>query len=117
MILNNILKTIGLTPVVKLNKIGSKLNCDLYAKCEFFNPGGSVKDRIGYNMVIEAEKEGRIKPGDSAVFTPTNPPVLLHLEIPNFYIPCEADTNDEVKVEGNQCYVNGEAAGDGQVRM
>ena len=67
MILNNILKTIGLTPIIKLNKIGSKLKCDLYAKCEFFNPGGSVKDRIGYNMVIEAEKNGQIKPGDTLI--------------------------------------------------
>ena len=67
MILNNILKTIGLTPIIKLNKIGSKLKCDLYAKCEFFNPGGSVKDRIGYNMVIEAEKKGQIKPGDTLI--------------------------------------------------
>ena len=67
MILKNILKTIGSTPIVELNKITSKLNCKLYAKCEFFNPGGSVKDRIGYNMVIEAEKEGRIKPGDTLI--------------------------------------------------
>ena len=67
MILKNILETIGSTPIVKLNKIGIKLNCALYAKCEFFNPGGSVKDRIGYNMVIEAEKEGRIKPGDTLI--------------------------------------------------
>ncbi len=64
MIINNILEAIGKTPIVKLNKIGSELDCNLFAKCEFFNPGGSVKDRIGYNMVLEAEKEGRIKPGD-----------------------------------------------------
>ena len=71
-----------------------------------------------HSLKVTAEKwQRRINSGDSAVFTPTNPPVLLHLEIPNFYIPCEADTNDEVKVEGNQCYVNGEVAGDGQVRM
>ena len=67
MILKNILETIGTTPIVKLNKIGANLNCELYAKCEFFNPGGSVKDRIGYNMVVEAEKEGRIKPGDTLI--------------------------------------------------
>jgi len=67
MILKNILETIGATPIVKLNQIESKLNCELYAKCEFFNPGGSIKDRIGYNMVIEAEKEGRIKPGDTLI--------------------------------------------------
>ena len=64
MIINNILEAIGKTPVVKLNKIGLELECNLFAKCEFFNPGGSVKDRIGYNMVLEAEKNGRIKPGD-----------------------------------------------------
>ena len=64
MIINNILEAIGKTPIVKLNKIGSELDCNLFAKCEFFNPGGSVKDRIGYNMVLEAENEGRIKPGD-----------------------------------------------------
>ena len=64
MIINNILEAIGKTPIVKLNKIGLKLECNLFAKCEFFNPGGSVKDRIGYNMVLEAEKDGRIKPGD-----------------------------------------------------
>ena len=67
MIYNDILKTIGSTPIIKLNKIAPQLSCNLYAKCEFFNPGGSVKDRIGYNMVIEAEKEGRIKPGDTLI--------------------------------------------------
>lgn len=67
MIYPNILATIGRTPVVKINRLGSELDCELYAKCEFFNPGGSVKDRIGYEMVIQAEREGRIKPGDTLI--------------------------------------------------
>ncbi len=67
MIYKNILELIGDTPIVKLNKIGSELDCNLYVKCEFFNAGGSIKDRIGYNMVVEAEKSGRIKPGDTLI--------------------------------------------------
>lgn len=63
MIYPNILATIGQTPVVKINRLGRDLDCELYAKCEFFNPGGSVKDRIGYEMVICAERDGHIKPG------------------------------------------------------
>jgi len=67
MILDNILNTIGATPIIKLNQIAQNIKCNLYGKCEFFNPGGSIKDRIGYNMVLEAEKEGRIKPGDTLI--------------------------------------------------
>ena len=67
MILENILHSIGKTPIVKLNKIGSELKCNLFVKCEFFNPGGSIKDRIGLNMINEAEKDGRIKPGDTLI--------------------------------------------------
>ena len=67
MIHENILSTIGNTPIVKLNKIGSELLCEMYAKCEFFNPGGSIKDRIGWKMVEDAESEGRIKPGDTLI--------------------------------------------------
>ena len=67
MIHENILSTIGNTPVVKINKIAKNLNCNVFAKCEFFNPGGSVKDRIGWNMVKEAELSGRIKPGDTLI--------------------------------------------------
>ena len=67
MIYKNILQLIGDTPIVRLNKIGSELDCNLYVKCEFFNAGGSIKDRIGYNMVVEAEKSGRIKPGDTLI--------------------------------------------------
>ncbi len=64
---DNILGTIGKTPLVKLNRVGSDLACNLYVKCEFMNPGGSVKDRIGYKMVADAEKSGRIKPGDTLI--------------------------------------------------
>ena len=67
MIHENILSTIGNTPVVKINKIAKNLDCNVFAKCEFFNPGGSVKDRIGWNMVNEAELSGRIKPGDTLI--------------------------------------------------
>jgi len=67
MILDTILDAIGKTPIIKFNHIGSNLDCELYGKCEFLNAGGSVKDRIGKNMIEKAEKEGRIKPGDTLI--------------------------------------------------
>ena len=67
MIYNTILETIGNTPIVKLHRIGQELECDPYVKCEFFNPAGSVKDRIGWRMVKDAERSGRIKPGDTLI--------------------------------------------------
>ncbi|KTD22746.1 cysteine synthase [Legionella lansingensis] len=67
MIYANILAAIGHTPVVKINRIGKELDCELYAKCEFLNPGGSVKDRIGFAMVKNAERAGKIKPGDTLI--------------------------------------------------
>lgn len=67
MIHSNILETIGKTPVVKLNVIGNKLDCEMYAKCEFLNAGGSVKDRIGFKMIESAEESGKIKPGDTLI--------------------------------------------------
>ena len=51
MIYNDILETIGSTPVIKLNSIGKELECNLYAKIEMFNPGGSVKDRTAFRMI------------------------------------------------------------------
>ena len=70
------------------------------------------------SLKVTIEKwQRRINPGDSAIFTPTNPPALLHFELRSFYIPCEADIDDEVLVEGAQCYVNGVATGKSQVRM
>jgi len=60
------LDLIGFTPMVRMSRLQKhlELECELLAKCEFFNAGGSVKDRIGKRMVEEAEKSGRIKPGD-----------------------------------------------------
>lgn len=67
MLLHTILEAIGNTPTVRFNRIGHELPCELYGKCEFLNPGGSVKDRIAVQMVEQAEKEGRIKPGDTLI--------------------------------------------------
>tara|TARA_Y100000590_G_scaffold440548_1_gene566072 strand:- start:228 stop:1178 length:951 start_codon:yes stop_codon:yes gene_type:complete len=67
MILKNILNKVGNTPIVELSKIGSNLDCNLLGKCEFFNPGGSVKDRIGKNMIEKAEHDGLIKKGDTLI--------------------------------------------------
>ena len=67
MIMSNILDAIGSTPIVKFNRIGANTDCKFYGKCEFLNAGGSVKDRIGKNMIEEAENQGRIKPGDTLI--------------------------------------------------
>ncbi|ARA92467.1 cystathionine beta-synthase [Rhodothermaceae bacterium RA] len=60
---DDILGTIGRTPLVRLNRIPAGLPCTVLAKVEFFNPGASVKDRIGIAMIEAAEREGRLKPG------------------------------------------------------
>jgi len=67
MLYDNILETIGKTPLVRLNQVTQGLDCNVYAKCEFFNPGGSVKDRIGFNMVKKAQEEKLIQPGDTLI--------------------------------------------------
>lgn len=67
MILNTVLDAIGKTPLIRLHRIGADLPCSLYAKCEYFNPGGSVKDRAALEMIEEAERQGRIKPGDTLI--------------------------------------------------
>ncbi|NLI90364.1 MAG: cysteine synthase A [Epulopiscium sp.] len=58
---------IGRTPIVKLNNIVEEDMADIYVKLEWFNPGGSVKDRIALNMIKKAEEEGIIKPGDTII--------------------------------------------------
>src|SRR5215470_9163914 len=66
-ILDSILDATGMTPMVRLARIGKSLPCELLGKCEFMNPGGSVKDRIGVRMLLDAERSGRIKPGDTLI--------------------------------------------------
>ena len=64
---DSILSTVGNTPLVRLSRIARHLPAEILAKCEFMNPGGSVKDRIGVRMLLDAEKAGRIKPGDTLI--------------------------------------------------
>ena len=64
---DNILELIGHTPLVRLNKVTRGIRTPVFAKLEFFNPGGSVKDRIGLPIIEQAEKEGRLKPGGTVV--------------------------------------------------
>ncbi|KAJ8013436.1 hypothetical protein DPEC_G00053240 [Dallia pectoralis] len=68
-ILENILARIGDTPMVRMNKIPKffGLKCELLAKCEFFNAGGSVKDRISLRMIEDAERDGLLQPGDTII--------------------------------------------------
>ena len=67
--LNSACELIGNTPLVRLNKIPQSMGitAQVYAKVELFNAGGSVKDRIALRMIEEAEKAGRIKPGDTLI--------------------------------------------------
>ncbi|HUF38348.1 MAG TPA: pyridoxal-phosphate dependent enzyme [Anaerolineales bacterium] len=64
---DDIVQTIGRTPLVRIGKLGRELECLLYAKVESFNPGGSVKDRIGLNIIDEAENSGQLRPGGTVV--------------------------------------------------
>ena len=64
---NNILETIGNTPLVKLNHLVKDIKADVYAKVETTNPGNSVKDRMALKMVEDAEADGRLKPGGTIV--------------------------------------------------
>ena len=64
---NNILETIGNTPLIKLNKITKDLPCTVAAKVDYFNPGNSIKDRMALKMVEVAEREGKLKPGGTII--------------------------------------------------
>lgn len=67
MLVEHLADTIGNTPLVKLHRLGSQLACNLWAKCEFLNPGGSIKDRIAKGMIDAAEAAGTIRPGDTLI--------------------------------------------------
>ena len=64
---DNLTESIGNTPMIALNKITNELPCKVYAKYETFNPGNSVKDRIGLKMIIDAENKGLLKPGGTII--------------------------------------------------
>src|SRR5258706_3967072 len=64
---DSVLESIGWTPLIRLNQVTRGLRTPVYAKAEFFNPGGSVKDRIGLPIIERAEKEGKLKPGGTIV--------------------------------------------------
>mgnify|MGYP002619894509 FL=1 len=66
-IVNSVTELIGDTPLVRLNRLVPEGSAEIYVKLEYQNPGASVKDRIAISMIQEAEKEGRIKPGDTIV--------------------------------------------------
>ena len=64
----SILDAVGGTPIVKLNRVvPADVQAEIYVKCEFMNPAGSMKDRIAINMIRAAEEEGRLKPGGTIV--------------------------------------------------
>jgi cystathionine beta-synthase len=63
----NVLEAIGGTPIVKLNKVASEVDSEIYVKLEYMNPGGSTKDRIGAYMLDQAIKDGRLKPGGTII--------------------------------------------------
>lgn len=65
--LNNVLETIGNTPLIRLNKISREVPCTLLAKVDYFNPGNSIKDRMALKMVEVAEQEGKLKPGGTII--------------------------------------------------
>jgi cystathionine beta-synthase len=68
-IYENILEYVGNTPLVRCNKIAKAegVECEVLLKCEYLNPGGSVKDRIGVRMVAEGERAGDLQPGDTLI--------------------------------------------------
>lgn len=63
---DNISETVGNTPMVKINRLAPD-GVTIYAKCEFFNPLSSVKDRLALSIIETAEKEGKLKPGDTVI--------------------------------------------------
>jgi len=66
-IYDSILDAIGGTPLVRMRRVAHSTGCEILAKCEFLNPGGSVKDRIGRRMLEKAQESGRIEPGDTLI--------------------------------------------------
>ena len=62
---SDVLDSIGNTPLIRLSKISDETGCEILAKAEFLNPGGSIKDRIARHIIREAERRGELKPGST----------------------------------------------------
>ena len=79
----SVIDHVGQTPLVRLNRLPQSLGikADVYAKLEYHNAGGSVKDRIAKAMIEAAEKEGRIKPGDTLIEASSGNTFVLELHI------------------------------------
>ena len=63
----NITEAIGNTPIVRLNKVAAHVKSSIYVKCEYLNPGGSVKDRIAVHIIRDAERRGLLAPGGTII--------------------------------------------------
>lgn len=85
--LNAITEHIGNTPLVRLNRLPKSLGieAEVYAKLEYFNAGGSVKDRIALRMIEEAERSGRIQPGDTLIEPTSGNTFVFHTPLAS---PC-----------------------------
>ena len=69
---SNMLELIGGTPIVRLRSLVDPSMADVFCKCEQFNPGGSIKDRVALSMIEAAERAGRLRPGESVIVEPTS---------------------------------------------
>ena len=96
----NILETIGHTPMVRINRLGQTPNVNIFAKLEGFNPTGSIKDRIGLQMIEQAEREGRLMPGKT-IIEPTSGNTGIGLAIIGIVkgYPVEIVMSEAVSVE------------------
>jgi cystathionine beta-synthase len=77
--LNNILETIGNTPLIRLNKITENIPATILAKVDYFNPGNSIKDRMALKMIEVAEADGRLKPGGTIIECTSGNLSLIHI--------------------------------------
>src|SRR5262245_29867594 len=63
----NIVEAIGNTPIVKLSHVAAHVKSDIYVKCEYLNPGGSMQDRVALNIIRDAERRGLLQPGSTII--------------------------------------------------
>ena len=78
----NILETVGHTPIVKLNNVTRHIKSEIYVKCEYLNPGGSMKDRVAINIVTDAERRGLGSLDAQHASSTATPPTLATFESP-----------------------------------